>query len=151
MLGLGHLFPETHRFCLEDECPSLSHLLQVGGEQRVGKVGHFIPSSFSISASLSLSSLGLFLSLCPSLFLPLLGDISTPSHQAQPCPHATRDLAVEASGLGCGPGTQRTGQGAGCPLTVSTGPRATLGAWLLPPTAWSGPAPVSKALSSPVP
>lgn len=52
MLGQGHLFPETHRFCLEDECPSLSHLLKVGGEQRVGKVGHLIPSSFSISASL---------------------------------------------------------------------------------------------------
>ena len=43
-----------------------------------------------------------------------------------------------------------TGQGAGCPLNVSTRPHATLGAWLLPPTAWPGPAAVSKALSSPI-
>ena len=80
------MFQETHRLCLEEECPSLSHL-KVGWGKEGWKSQPFYPFFlFHLCLSPSPSSLGLFVSLCPSLFLPLLGIISTPSHNPTPAP-----------------------------------------------------------------
>lgn len=90
----GRMFPETHRSCLEEECPSLSHFLKLGRGAEGWKSQPFYPFLvLHLCLSPSLSSVGLFLFLCSSSLSPSLAlryIISTPALRPQPHSHLHR-------------------------------------------------------------
>lgn len=96
-MGQGHflliLFRESvHRFCLEQEYPSLSHSFKLERETEGWKNQPFYPFLLPISTSLPSASFPVRFSFSLSFPLWNWGRLSAPSHQPHPC---MRDLTME--------------------------------------------------------